>query len=56
MGKWLHGFESVEDSVKEKSVELIRKHPLSLRDVHIHALVIDPETGELEVIINGYEE
>ena len=51
--KWLRGFDSVEQSVKE-SVDLIRNHPLIPADVIIHGLIIDPETGKLEVLINGY--
>ena len=51
--KWLHGFNSVEESVKE-SVELIKKHPLIPKDIKIHGLIIDPETGKLELIVNGY--
>ncbi|PKM49012.1 MAG: carbonic anhydrase [Firmicutes bacterium HGW-Firmicutes-7] len=52
--KWLKGFDSVEESVKE-SVELIKNHPLIAKDVIIHGLIIDPETGELDVIVNGYK-
>ncbi|MBC7959117.1 MAG: carbonic anhydrase [Vallitaleaceae bacterium] len=52
--KWLHGFNSVEESVKE-SVELIKNHPLIAKDVIVHGLIIDSETGKLEVIVNGYE-
>ena len=52
--KWLHGFESVEESVKE-SVSSIKNHPLIPKDVNIHGLIMDPYTGELEVIINGYK-
>lgn len=51
--RWLHGFNSVEESVKE-SVELIKKHPLIPKDIKVHGLIIEPETGELEVIVNGY--
>lgn len=51
--KWLRGFDSVEQSIKE-SVNLIRNHPLIPNDIIIHGLIIDPETGKLEVIINGY--
>lgn len=51
---WLHGFDCVQDSVK-KSVRIIKKHPLIPKDVLIHGLIIDPETGELEVVINGYK-
>lgn len=52
--KWLHGFNSVEESIKG-SVEMIKNHPLIPKDIKIHGLVIDPETGKLEVIVNGYE-
>jgi carbonic anhydrase len=52
--KWLHGFESVEESVRE-SVEMVRNHPLIPVDVYVHGLVIDPHTGKLEVVTNGYE-
>ena len=51
MATW---FNSIEHSIKE-SVELIKNHPLIPKDIKIHGLVIDPETGELNVIINGYE-
>ncbi|RSK28269.1 carbonic anhydrase [Bacillus sp. HMF5848] len=52
---WLHGFENVEDSVRH-SVDIIKHHPLIPLDVAIHGLVIDPETGKLDLIINGNEE
>ncbi|SFC21640.1 beta-class carbonic anhydrase [Clostridium uliginosum] len=51
---WLHGFGCVHDSVKE-SVAIIRNHPLMPKDVFIHGLIIDPETGKLEVVIDGYD-
>ena len=50
--KWLHGFDSVEDSVRE-SVDLIKKHPLVPKDIKVHGLIMDPETGFLEVVIKG---
>lgn len=52
--KWLHGFDSVEESVRE-SVELIKRHPLVPKDIRVHGLIIDPETGRLEVVIDGNE-
>jgi len=36
-------------------VELIKSHPLIPKDIVVHGLVIDPETGKLEVVVNGYE-
>ena len=52
--KWLHGFNSVEESVRE-SVDIIKKHPLIPKDIKVHGLIIDPETGKLDVVVNGYE-
>jgi len=51
---WLKGFSKVEDSVAH-SVEVIQNHPLLPSDIPVHGLVIDPETGKLDLIINGYE-
>ena len=53
--KWLYGFSSAEESIKE-SVETIINHPLIPKDIKIHGLMIDPETGQLDVVVNGYDE
>lgn len=50
--KWLHGFESVEDAIKE-SVESIKNHPLIPNDIRIQGVIMDPHTGKLDVIVNG---
>ena len=50
--KWLHGFESVQESVRN-SVSVIRNHPLVPRAVPVHGLIIDPSTGKLELMIDG---
>lgn len=55
MEAWLHGFNDVTESVK-KSVDAIKKHPLTPKDVNVHGLVINPENGKLDVIENGYEQ
>ncbi|MCS1350583.1 carbonic anhydrase [Mechercharimyces sp. CAU 1602] len=52
--EWLRGFNSVEESVQQ-SVDLIRQHPLLPAGVYVHGLVIDPETGKLDVVTDGYE-
>ena len=52
--KWLHGFDCVHDSVRE-SVLAIKNHPLIHKNVFVHGLIIDPETGELEVVVDGYK-
>ena len=44
--KWLAGFDTVEDSVRE-TVDTIRNHPLIPKDVRISGFVINTETGEL---------
>lgn len=51
---WLKGFDKVEDSVKH-SVDVIRNHPLLPADVPVHGLVIDPSTGKLDLIEDGYQ-
>jgi carbonic anhydrase len=54
INKWLHGFESVTESV-EHSVEVIRNHPLMQKGVPVHGLVIDPKTGKLDLVVDGYQ-
>ncbi|AST92962.1 beta-class carbonic anhydrase [Sutcliffiella cohnii] len=51
---FLKGFQSVEESVRE-SVDTINNHPLLPSNLPVHGLVIDPHTGKLDVVINGYE-
>ncbi len=46
---WLTGFSSPEESV-QKTVTLIRNHPLMPNDVSIGGFLMDPETGELSHI------
>lgn len=51
---WLTGFQSVEESV-EQSVKMVKNHPMFPKNVSVHGLVICPETGKLDVVVNGYE-
>ena len=51
---WLSGFESPEAGV-HASVSLIRNHPLLPKGVPVHGLIMDPETGDIEVLADGYE-
>jgi carbonic anhydrase len=51
---WLQGFDSVSESVRQ-SVDVIRNHPLISKEIPVHGLVIDPETGALDIIDNGYQ-
>ncbi|WP_337101443.1 beta-class carbonic anhydrase [Paenibacillus sp. YIM B09110] len=50
--RWLTGFDNVKDSVVN-SVNIIRNHPLMPREVLVHGLIIDPETGSLELVTEG---
>jgi carbonic anhydrase len=50
---WLKGFDNVEDSVRI-TVKTVRNHPLLPADVPVHGLIIDPNTGQLDMVINGY--
>lgn len=49
---WLEGFSNVESSVLH-SVDMIRNHPLMLPDIPVHGLIIDPETGRLDLVTEG---
>ncbi|RYY32204.1 hypothetical protein EON62_05650, partial [archaeon] len=50
--RWLHGFDSVHDSVRN-SVDVIRRHPLVPPSVPVHGLIIHPETGALDLVVDG---
>ena len=50
--RWLTGFDSPEDGVR-RSVATIREHPLLPGDVVVHGLIIDPETGRLDLLSDG---
>ena len=52
--QFLRGFSSVEESV-EHSVSVLRNHPLLPEEVPVHGLVIDPDTGKLDLVVNGYD-
>lgn len=54
LSRWLKGFDSVREGV-ETSVNTIKRHPLLPKNIPVHGLIIDPETGLLEHIVDGYE-
>ena len=33
---------------------MIANHPLMPKDIPVHGLVINPEDGKVEVVVNGY--
>ena len=49
LNKWLDVFESVSHDVN-----MIINHPLMPKDIPVHGLVINPEDGKVEVVVNGY--
>ncbi|WP_127585591.1 beta-class carbonic anhydrase [Paenibacillus koleovorans] len=55
LSRWLTGFDDVTQSV-ENSVDIIRNHPLLPKHIPVHGMLIDPETGKLNWLVNGYEE
>jgi carbonic anhydrase len=55
MEKFLRGFDRAEDGVLH-SVKMIRRHPLFPKAIPVHGFVMDPETGEIEVIVEDYRE
>lgn len=54
LSRWLTGFDHAQEGVV-KSVSIIKNHPLLPQDVLVHGLMIDPETGKLDVLIDGNE-
>jgi len=51
--EWLRGFDNVEDGVIQ-TVELIRQHPLLPPGIPVHGMIIDPATGALDLVTEGY--
>lgn len=51
--QWLRGFNEVNEAVAQ-SLSVIRNHPLLPPSLPVHGLVIDPATGELELVEEGY--
>jgi len=50
--EWLKGFDSIEESIKS-TVKIIREHPLLADDIIVHGLIMDPETGKLDLVSDG---
>lgn len=53
LSRWLTGFDNVREGV-ENSVSIIQNHPLLPKDVPVHGLIIDPATGKLDLVCDGY--
>ncbi|HSU80365.1 MAG TPA: carbonic anhydrase [Candidatus Angelobacter sp.] len=50
LDQWFARIDSIPNSVKE-TVELIKNHPLMPDSAKVHGLVIDPETGKLDLVV-----
>ncbi|MDF2923333.1 MAG: carbonic anhydrase [Paenibacillaceae bacterium] len=53
--RWLKGFSHAQEGV-EKSVSIIKNHPLLPKEILVHGLMMDPATGKLDVLIDGGQE
>lgn len=51
---FIGGFNDVNDNVLH-NIDLVYNHPLFDKSVPVHGLVIDPHTGELELLVDGYK-
>jgi len=51
---WIDDFHHPIDNVVE-AVKKIRNSPLIPKDVPVHGLMFNPTTGEVEVVIDGYQ-
>ncbi len=51
---WLAGFDTPETGVRE-SVGIVRNHPLLPRGLAVHGMMMHPETGKLDLLIDGYK-
>ena len=51
---WIDHFHHPVDNI-EDVVRKIRNNPLIPHDVPIHGLIFNPHTGQLEVIVDGYQ-
>ncbi|AVP37502.1 carbonic anhydrase [Staphylococcus felis] len=52
--QFLKGFDDVYDNVRQ-NIDMIYAHPLFDSKVPVHGLVIDPHTGALELVHDGYQ-
>ncbi|SFI31724.1 carbonic anhydrase [Paenibacillus sp. UNC496MF] len=55
LDRWLTGFDNVQESV-ERSVGIIKNHPLLPPGTPVHGMIIDPTTGKLDLVVDGYGE
>ena len=49
LDSWLHGFDDTEAAILE-TVDLVRNHPLSPKDINVRGYIMDSVTGGLRTI------
>ena len=54
LGHWLGTFKDVYENVRRVAAT-VRSNQLIPASVPVHGLMFDPESGRLEVLVNGYE-
>lgn len=54
LDEWIDHFHHPEDNVKDVVMK-IKTNPLIPDDIPVHGLIIDPCSGELQLLMNGYE-
>ncbi len=52
--EWADYFHHPEENVRH-TVTLLKTNPYLPKDLPVHGLIIDPHTGKLRVLVNGYE-
>lgn len=52
---WIDHFHHPVDNIEEV-VKKIRSNPLIPKDVPVHGLIFNPQTGQLDVVVDGYQE
>ncbi|KHF36412.1 carbonic anhydrase [Paenibacillus sp. FSL M7-1455] len=55
LNSWLRGFKDIKAGVTG-TVDLIKNHPLLPAGVPVHGMIIDPNTGALDLVVDGYED
>ncbi|OUM96712.1 MAG: carbonic anhydrase [Thermobacillus sp. ZCTH02-B1] len=53
LDRWLTGFDNVRESV-EQSVRIVSRHPLLPPGTAVHGLIVHPDTGKLDLVVDGY--
>lgn len=52
--QWLKEYDNPVDGLSQ-SVQMIKNHPLLPEKIAVHGLIMDPTSGKLNLIVNGYE-